>query len=190
MAIKKYHVHLTPREREELVGIACRGKTSGRILTRARILLQADEGLTDEEIAEGVETSIATIERTRQRFVAERLGALPERPRLGQPRKLDGKAEAHLVAVTCSTAPGGRERWTLRLLADQAVELGLAEALSHETVRQVLKKTTSNPGSTSSGASRRSAPNLSPGWKMSWTSTPSPTIRNDRLSSLTRRASS
>lgn len=141
MAAKKYRVDLTAVERDELQSLIGQGKAAVRQVTRARILLKADEGLTDDEIAEAVTTSVPTVERTRQRFVEESLGALQERPRPGQPRKLDGKAEAHLVAGTCRTAPAGRERWTLRVLANQAVELGLAESLSYETVRQLLKKT-------------------------------------------------
>jgi hypothetical protein len=91
----------------------------------------------------------------RQRFVEENLAVLTERPRTGAPPRLTGKAEAHLIAVTCSSAPAGRERWTLRLLADEAVALGLADTLSYETVRQLLKKTNSSPGSINNGASRR-----------------------------------
>jgi putative transposase len=150
--MKKYLVDLTAAERDELLRLNRRGKTRGRKLTRAQILLKADEGLEDEEIAEAVGTSVATIERTRQRFVEEGLGALSERPRPGPRPKLAAKGAAHLIAVACSTAPGGRNRWTLRLLADQAVELGLCAELSYETVRRLLKKTRSSPGSTSSGA--------------------------------------
>jgi putative transposase len=150
--MKKYRVDLTAAERDELLRLSRSGKTQGRKLTRARILLKADEQLEDEEIAEAVGTSVATIERTRQRFVEEGLGALSERPRPGARPKLAGKGAAHLIAVACSTAPGGRKRWTLRLVADRAVKLGLCPTLSHETVRRLLKKTRLNPGSTSSGA--------------------------------------
>jgi putative transposase len=150
--MKKYLVELDAGERDELLRLSRSGKTHGRKLTRARILLKADEQLEDEEIAEAVGTSVATIERTRQRFVEEGLGALSERPRPGARPKLAGKGAAHLIAVACSTAPGGRKRWTLRLLADRAVELGLCPTLSHEAVRRLLKKTRLNPGNTSSGA--------------------------------------
>ena len=95
------------------------------------------------------------MERTRQRFVAEHLGALTERPRPGKPPVLQEKGQARLIAEACSTAPGGRERGTLQLLADRVVELGLAEACSADTVGRVLKKTRSNPGSNSSGVFRR-----------------------------------
>ena len=140
MPAKRYIVDLTAEERETLVRVIRHGKAPARQVTRARILLKADEGETDEEIAEEVATSVATVERTRQRFVEENLGALTERPRQGAPRRLAGKAQAHLIAVACSPAPQGRERWTLRLLANQAVELGLTESLSYEAVRQLLKK--------------------------------------------------
>jgi transposase len=155
MPAKKYRVDLTAEERETLRGIIRYGKVAARQVTRARILLKADEGLSDEDIAEEVATSPVPVERTRQRFVEEHLAALTERPRTGAPPRLTGKAEAHLSAVTCSSAPAGRERWTLRLLADEAVALGLAATLSYETVRQLLKKTNSSPGSINKGASRR-----------------------------------
>ena len=153
--MKKYIVDLTAEERDELERLLRSGKAPVRQVTRARILLKADDGLHDEEIAEAVSTSVPTIERTRQRFVEENLGCLTERPRPGQSRKLDDKAAAHLIAVACSQAPGGRQRWTLRLLADKVVELGLSESLSHETVRQYLKKTNSSRGSKNNGAFRK-----------------------------------
>ena len=189
MPAKKYCVDLTAQERDTLVGIIRAGKTGARQVTRARILLKAEEGLSDEESAEEVTTSVVTVERTRRRFVEENLGALRERPRTGAPPRLTGKAEAHLIAVTCSPAPNGRERWTLRLLATEAVELGLADTLSHETVRQLLKKTTSSRGSISNGVSPVSGPSLSRRWKTSSTSTPSPMIPSARKSTSTRRVS-
>jgi transposase len=148
-------VELPAVERDELLRLSRSGKTSGRKVTRARILLNADEGLEEEEIAEAVGTRVATSERTRRRFGKEGLGALSERPRPGPRPKLAAKGAAQLLAVAWSTAPGGRKRWTLRLLADQAVEVGLCEALSYETVRRRLKKMPANPGSPSSGAFRR-----------------------------------
>jgi transposase len=155
MPAKKYLVDLTAEERDELLALIRRGKTSARKLTRARILLKADEGLSDEEIAEAVGASVPTVERTRRRFVEENLTALTERPRPGRRPRLSAKAEAHLIAVACSAAPEGREHWTMRLLADKAVELGLASSLSYETVRRVLKKTSSSRGRRSAGASPR-----------------------------------
>jgi hypothetical protein len=98
---------------------------------------------------------VPTIERTRRRFVEENLGALTERARPGQRPKLDAKGEAHLIAVACSKAPGERQRWTWRLLAAKAVEVGLCEQLSYETGRGLLKKTRSSPGSPSRGVCPR-----------------------------------
>lgn len=152
----KYIVNLTDEEREQLLQMIRRGKSAARKLARARILLKANLGLSDGEVARALDIGTATASRTRKRFVEEGLeSALKERPRPGQRPKLDGKQEAHLIAVACSKAPEGQERWTLRLLADKAVELGLAESLSYETVRQVLKKTISSPGRRNSGASRK-----------------------------------
>src|SRR5215510_9763732 len=128
MPKKKSHVDLTSEERTTLEQLLQRGKSSARKLTRARILLQADEGLTDEEIAVALTVSIATVERTRQRFVEANLEALNELPRPGGQRKLSGKQEAHLIAVACTPAPGGQDHWTLQLLADKAVELGFTES--------------------------------------------------------------
>jgi transposase len=155
MAKKKYVVDLTAAERITLEQLLQKGKSSARKLTRARILLQADEGLTDEEIATALGSSIATVERTRQRFVEANLEALNELPRPGGRCKLSGKQEAHLIAVACTPAPDGQARWTLQLLAEKVVELGFAESIARETVRQVLKKTPSSRGGTSSGACRR-----------------------------------
>lgn len=156
MPAAKYIVDLTQDEREQLLQLLGKGKHSARKLTRARILLKADEGLTDEQIATALHVGSATVGRTRQRFVEEGLDlALKERPRPGQHRKLDGKQEAHLIAVACSQAPEGHTRWTLRLLAAKVVELGLADSIAPETVRQILKKTNSSPGRKPSGVSLR-----------------------------------
>jgi transposase len=155
MPKKKYVVDLTPEERTTLEQLVHRGKSSARKLARAHILLQADEGLTDEEIATALSVGIATVERTRQRFVEESLGALEERPRPGGQRKLSGKQEAHLIAIACTPAPTGQPHWTLRLLVEQVVELGFADSIARETVRQVLKKTRLSPGNTSSGVCQR-----------------------------------
>jgi transposase len=152
---KKYRVALSTEERTTLEQLLRRGKAGTRKLTRARILLKADEGLSDEEVAAALYVSTATVGRTRQRFVEENLGALDEHARPGAQRKLTGKQEAHVIAVACTPAPEGHARWTLRLLADKVVELGFADAIAHETVRQVLKKTSSNHGSSSNGACRK-----------------------------------
>jgi putative transposase len=188
--MKKYIIELSAEERHELQRLLRSGKTAARKATRARILLKADDGLSDEQIAEEVSTSVPTIERVRKRFVEESLKCLHEHSRPGQKLKLDPKAEAHLIAVACSKAPTGRRRWTLRLLADKAVELGLSASLSHEAVRQYLKKTNSSPGRRNNGVFRKSVRNSSLGWKMCSTSTTSLTIPSARKSALMKRANS
>lgn len=148
MMQKRYRVTLTEEERDRLESMLNRGRVLARRLTRARILLHADEsehgsGWTDGAIAEAVQCGRRTVERTRQRFVEEGLdAALDPRPtsRVYE-RKLDGEAEAQLIALACSDPPEGRQRWSLRLLADRVVALGLAEDVSHETVRRTLQKT-------------------------------------------------
>ena len=154
-ARKKDLGDLTAEERQTLEQIGHKGKSSARKLTRTRILLKADEGLEDEAIAEAVGTSVATIERTRHRFVEVSLEVLNELPRPGSQPKLSGKQAAQLIAVACTPAPRGRVRWTLALLAEQVVELGFTDSIARETVRQVLKKTPSSRGCTSSGVCPR-----------------------------------
>jgi transposase len=154
MPKKKYRVDLSVEERTTLAQLLRRGKAGARKLTRARILLKADDGLNDEEIAAALAVGPATVGRTRQRFVEENLGALDEHARPGARRKLTGKQEAHVVAIACTPAPEGHTRWTLRLLADKVVALGCVDSIAHETVRQVLKKTNSNRGSSSNGVCR------------------------------------
>ncbi len=146
MPKKKYLVDLSSDECEELRQLVKRGKHSSRKVTRARILLLASTGSTDEQIVAAVCCGINTVERTRRRFVEESLECLKERPRRGQARKLTGKQQAHLVAVACSTPPTGRARWTLQLLADKVVELKFTDSIARETVRQALKKTNLNLG--------------------------------------------
>ena len=143
---KRYRVTLTPEEREALGRMISRGKGDARKLAHARVLLQADEGgagRADEAIASALNVSVRTVERVRQRFVEQGLEAalLPKPSKRIYARKLDGEQEAHLIALACSTPPEGKKRWTLRLLAERMVELRHVDALSHETVRQALKKT-------------------------------------------------
>jgi|SRR5213595_1021615 len=144
--MKKYIVDLTDDECATLQALVRRGKMQARKVTRARILLHANRGASDSEIVTALGVGQATVERTRRRFVEEGLAALNERPRPGARRRLSEKAEARLVAEACSAAPGGRGRWTVRLLAGRVVELGLAASCSHETVRRVLKKSGSSRG--------------------------------------------
>lgn len=139
--VKIYGVDLTEDERTSLLTLLRRGKHSSRKLNRVRILLLADEGKTDREIAAALHTSIPTVQRVRQRFVEGNLErALHDRPRPGGRRKLDGKAEAYLVALACSKPPEGQQHWTMQLLADKLVELQLVDEISDETVRRTLKK--------------------------------------------------
>ena len=153
---KKYCVTLTDAERVSLRESIHKGTWGVRKVNRAHILLLADEGESDEGIAEALHTSLSTVQRTRQRFVEEGLeAALTERQRFGQPRKLNGRQEAFLIALACSDPPQGRRRWTMELLTDRLVELKIVESISDETVRLRLKKTWSSPGSANSGISRR-----------------------------------
>jgi len=153
MPQKKYLVTLNDEEREQLEQLLHRGTSATRKVTHARMLLKAAEDWEDRAIAAALSVGRATVERLRQRFVEEGLGALEERPRPGTQPKLDEKAEARLIAEACSNAPEGRKRWTLHLLANRVVALGLAESYSYESVRRVLKKTPSSRGGRSSGAS-------------------------------------
>ncbi len=145
--MKKYIVKLTDEERKDLEQMISTGKDSARKLQHARILLKADESESgpswkDEQISEALEVSLSTIFRVRERFVEEgRDAALSRRQGSGiHELKVDGECEAHLVALTCSAAPEGQVRWTLRMLADKMVELEYIDSLSHETVRRTLKK--------------------------------------------------
>jgi len=146
--LPKYHVTLTEDERSMLRQLIASGTAKARKLIHARILLKADvgeggPGWLDEQISTAVEVSPATIHRIRRRFVVEGLeAALSRRPqKRHRARRLDGVQEARLIALTCSQPPEGQARWTLRLLADKMVELEYVDSVSHETIRQVLKKT-------------------------------------------------
>lgn len=147
--MKKYQVTLTDEERQQLYELIAAGKAAAQKLTHARILLKADAAAggpawPDRRIAEAVEAGVATVERVRQRFVEQGLDAALVRKRQDRPsrqRTLDGRAEAHLIALACSAPPEGRKEWTMRLLADRLVELEIVAAVSDETVRRVLKKT-------------------------------------------------
>ena len=146
MPKKKYIVTLDDAEREELQQLLRSGKHSTRKVTRARILLKAADGCTDEQIVTAVGVGRATVERTRESFVERGLEALNERPRPGKRRTLNAKAEARLIAEACSDAPEALIRWTMQLLADRLVELKIVQTVSDETVRRALKKTGSNRG--------------------------------------------
>ena len=156
MVRDKYAVRLTPEQREDLGRLIRVGKSTARVTARARILLKSDDGWTAPQVAEGLDVARSTVYRIKQRFSEEGLaGVLKDRPQAHRHRKLDERGEAHLVALACSPAPEGHDRWTLRLLAGKVVELGLAPSMSHEGVRQRLKKTLSSHGKRRSGVSLR-----------------------------------
>lgn len=142
MPRKKYLINLSGEDREMLAQMTHKGSLKARQFKRAMILLKADEGLSDPQIIAALNVSRPCVERIRKRFVADGIErALNEDPRPGQKRKLDGRAEATLIATACTEAPEGHARWTLRLLAGKLVKLGVVDAISHETVRRTLKKT-------------------------------------------------
>ena len=150
---KKYRVTLTAEERDQLTTMVSSGKAAARALTHARILLKVDQGdagpaWTDEAVCQALDVGVCTVMRVRERFVEQSLEAAlrPKPSAQPRPRKLDGHQEAHLVALVCSEAPGGRSRWSLRLLADRCAQLGHVERISHETVRATLKKTNLSRG--------------------------------------------
>ena len=152
--MKKYIVRLTRNEQATLKKLLTSGRGSGRMFTRVRILLKADQsdkspGWSDEKISEAFDVTVQTIERVRKQLVEEGFEAVLSRHQYIQKvsrKKIDGDVEAHLIALCCGEPPKGRIRWTLRLLADSIVELGYVESISHEAVRQTLKKTNLNLG--------------------------------------------
>ncbi len=150
---KKYIVKLTAQEKQQLEQLLNQGKAAARKLTHARILLKANcsqeqGGWTDQAIHQAIDVSLSTITRVRQTFVEQGLDAAlqPKASSQLRLRKLDGVAEARLIACCCSQPPTGRKEWTLRLLADEMIKLDYVDSISHETVRQVLKKMKSSLG--------------------------------------------
>ena len=147
---KKYRVTLSAAERDELTARIRKGKADARKLAPARVLLQVDEselgsGSSDEQTAQALNLNSRTVERVRERFVEQGLAAalLPKPSTRRYERAFDGAQEARLIALACSQPPEGKSRWPLRLLAEQAVELKIVDTVSHESVRQTLKKTNS-----------------------------------------------
>lgn len=158
MPKKKHHIRLSAQERIELETIVRKGKSSALRQSHARILLHADVnapdgGKSDSEVARCTGVSVRTVEEVRRICVEHGLenALVRKEPDRGYVRKLDGKAEAKLIAMSCGQAPEGHARWTLRLLASRLVELEIVDSISHEAVCQTLKKTNSNLGSKSSG---------------------------------------
>jgi putative transposase len=149
-------IKLSNDERSSVTTILRRGTTPARVQTRARVLDLLHRRRHPSELAATLGLSVPTIFNIKRRYLAEGLdAALYDRPRSGKPPKIDGVARAKITALACSKAPNGHARWTLRLLADKAVELGFCESISHETVKEVLKKTVSNRTAKGRGASER-----------------------------------
>ncbi len=152
-------VGLSGEERARLEDLIRKGERAGHVLTRARILVKADvseagDGWSDSRIAEALDTSIATIERTRRQLVEEGFEAVLTRksnPNSAPRRIFDGAMEAKLIALACGPAPAGRAKWTLRLLEEKVVELQIVESASDNTIGRTLKKTFSSPISSSNG---------------------------------------
>ena len=153
MRKKRNVVDLTDDERQQLERLIQSGTTRARMINRAQILLHAAEGTSDKEIAAALHTSGSTVWRIRTRFTEDGLdGALHDVVRPGGLRKLTGEQEAYVIALACSTPPEGRTDWTMQLLADKVVTLGLVDTISDETFRCTLKRGASSPGSTNSGS--------------------------------------
>jgi putative transposase len=146
----KNKISLTETETKELKAILRKGKHSVRKIKRAQILLQLGEGKNHEQVAQSLGVCLATVYNIHGRFEAEKLGMLEDKPRSGQPRKVTPEVEAFVTSIACSEAPAGKDRWTISLIHDKVVKAGYD--LADESVRQVLKKANSNPGSKGNGA--------------------------------------
>jgi transposase len=154
MSNKKFVIALSAQDRQRLTPFVNTGIHAARAIKRARILLLAETGPRDLAIADEIGVCLATVFTTRRRYCQDGLEALvTEKPRPGQPRRLDGRQEARLTAIACSTPPDGRSRWTMELLADRFVQLRVVDAISDSTVQRVLKKMTSSPGKSGNGVS-------------------------------------
>jgi len=139
---KQYKIELSQQERNQLTKLTRQGTEKVRKVKRAKILLLADEGKKDKEIAERVEVSVGTVERIRKRYAQEGLaGAVNEKPRSGRPISISAQTRAKVTALACTKAPEGRSQWTLRMLADKMVELEYIDSISYQSVRNILKKT-------------------------------------------------
>ncbi len=161
---KKNQVVLRSDQRTKLLVAVKTGHRKAREILYAHILLKSAQGWTDKQIAQAFDVSIDRVQRTRARFA--RLGlkaALEERPRPGAPRHLTTEQETHLIALACSQPPEGQARWTIRLLAEEAVKRGIVSGMAPETLRQILKKTPSSPGNSKAGVEGRSPQNSSRG---------------------------
>ncbi|MET4185813.1 transposase [Bradyrhizobium sp. JR7.2] len=180
-------VDLGQIERTELRALLNGGKHVSRKLKRAQILLAADAGASDEEIARSVRVGGSTVYRTKRRFVEGNLErALSEEPHPGAERKFTSKEEALLVATACTSPPQGRARWTLELLAGAMVKLTEHKSLTHETFGGAWPKMTSSPGARTCGAFRRSMANTSPAWKTCSSSMPKRPMPSGRSCASTK----
>lgn len=142
---KKIQIRLKAKDRKGLQDIVKRGEAKARKIRRCHILLLSDKRESNGKISRTLDIALVTIRRIQQRHVGGGLGsAIEERPRSGKPPKFSGKQQAKITALACSTPPEGRSRWTLRLLADKVVELGLGDDISYKSVGEILKKTNSN----------------------------------------------
>ena len=156
MVAEKYGVRLPSEDRDHLERLIRSGQRSARVSRHQSGSHPAQEGWSASQVVAALDTSPRTVFRIKRRYAEEGLdGVLYDHPQANRYRKLDDRVEAHLIALACRDAPEGHEHWTLRLLADQVVELGVVQSLSYETVRLRLKKTPSSPGGSSSGASPR-----------------------------------
>ena len=187
MVAEKYAVQLSAEDRDQLERLIRSGQRSARVINRARILLKTDEGWSASQVAAALDTSPRTVFRIKRRYAEEGLdGVLHDHPQANRFRKLDDKAEAHLIALACSDAPEGRDHWTLQLLADRMVELGLVASLTDETVRLKLKERPQavaqaavvHPQGRTESSWRR--------WRTCWICMPNPTIPSVRWCALTR----
>mgnify|MGYP001562070156 FL=1 len=152
---KKYKINLSSEEIKKLEEIISKGSDKSRKITRARILLLSDEKNPEKhkDIAKFLKITDESVTRICKRYVEEGLEiALSEKPRSGKPKEITGEEEAKIIALSCSKSPDGYQRWTLRLLADKAVELSLVEHISHNEVGNILKKTNLNRTLKSNGA--------------------------------------
>lgn len=184
--MRKHIIHLQTEQRQQLEALTSHGQAPARKIKHAQILLKSEQNWSDKEIMQAFDVGETTIWRVRTRFLEHGLNdALNRRPQGERPekRRVSGEAEAHLIALACTKAPEGYERWSLRLLTKTAIELEVVSQVGRETVRQVLKKTNSNPGSKSNGAFRqRRTLSLSTIWKTCFLCTKGHMTRRDHKS--------
>src|ERR1700758_413384 len=194
IAVKKYVVRLSAQEREQLQALIRKGKGPARRLLKARILLKTDvseggPGWSDNKIIAALDTSASMVYRVRKQLVEEGFEAvLSRKPRAtpAVPRIFDGEKEAKLIALACSNPPKGRARWTLRLLENKVVELGIVDHASDSTIGRTLKKTVSNRTAARAGSFRQSPPPSQPLWRTCAPSISGPMILTGSWSAWTR----